>query len=208
MKINQKEAVRCLQQAVALYTEMGRLGMAARQLREIAEVMEREGDDSRQDAVIFYEQAADLYQTENQTAEANKCLLKIAQYSAELEAYPRAIQIYEAVAKAAVDNNLLKYSAKNHLMCAGMCVMASSDISTTRETMEKYEDIDLAFQDSREAKLLGALTDAWEAGDVDEYTMAIAEYDSLTRLDGWKTTMLVSYCLYIEGGGEYCLDEI
>jgi hypothetical protein len=34
---------------------------------------------------------------------------QIAQYAAELERYPQAIAIYEGVAKASVDNNLLKY---------------------------------------------------------------------------------------------------
>lgn len=190
-KSNPKEAVKCLQQAVSLYTEMGRLGMAARQLKEIAEVTEREGDESQRDAIMFYEQAADLYHTENQTAEANKCLIKVAQYSAELESYPRAIEIYETAAKMAVDNHLLKYSAKGHLLCAGICVMAHADLDRSREAIERYRDIDLAFDGSREAKLLIELADSWELGDVDAFTTAVAEYDSLTRLDGWKTTMLL-----------------
>jgi alpha-soluble NSF attachment protein len=47
-------ALKCLRSAVSLYTEMGRLGMAARQLREAAEVAERAGE--RGDARLFYEQ--------------------------------------------------------------------------------------------------------------------------------------------------------
>lgn len=35
--------------------------------------------------------------------------LQIAQFSAELERYPRAVELYEEVAKASVENNLLKY---------------------------------------------------------------------------------------------------
>lgn len=35
--------------------------------------------------------------------------LQIAQFSAELERYPRAVELYEEVAKSSVDNNLLKY---------------------------------------------------------------------------------------------------
>ena len=40
-------------------------------------------------------------------------LLQIAQFAAELERYPQAVKIYEDVARACVDNNLLKYR------CAG-----------------------------------------------------------------------------------------
>lgn len=36
-------------------------------------------------------------------------LLQIAQFAAELERYPQAVKIYEDVARACVDNNLLKY---------------------------------------------------------------------------------------------------
>ena len=30
-----------------------------------------------------------------------------------------------------------------------------------------------------------------DAGDVDAFTTAVAEFDSLTRLDAWKTALLV-----------------
>ena len=66
-------------------------------------------------------QAAELFEVENQSSEANKCRMKIAQFSAELERFPVAIEIYESIAKAQVDNNLLKYSAKGNLLNAGLC---------------------------------------------------------------------------------------
>jgi alpha-soluble NSF attachment protein len=34
---------------------------------------------------------------------------QIAQFAAELERYPQAVALYEGVARACVDNNLLKY---------------------------------------------------------------------------------------------------
>lgn len=184
------EAVRCLQQAVSLYTDMGRLGMAARQLREIAEVLEKEG--SKEESLLFYEQAADLFSTDNSTAEANKCLLKVAQFSAESDNFPKAIDIYEATAKAAVDNNLLRFSAKGHLLHAALCALCYMDPAAVRDRIERYKDIDLNFDGSREAKLVEALVDATETGDADAFTEAVAEFDALTRLDAFKTALLVS----------------
>ncbi len=35
------------------------------------------------------------------------------------------------------------------------------------------------------------LAEAHEAGDAEQFTDAIAEYDSMTRLDAWKTTLLL-----------------
>lgn len=43
--------------------------------QEIGEVLEKEGN--KEEAIMFYEQAADLFATENSTSEANKCNLKV-----------------------------------------------------------------------------------------------------------------------------------
>lgn len=126
--------------------------MAARQLKEIAETLEKENEP--EECILFYEQAADLYATENSTAEANKCNLKIAQYSAELEKYGVARDIYESVARTAVDNNLLKFGAKSYLLNAGLCCLCYMDASAIQEKIERYKDIDINFDGSREAKLL------------------------------------------------------
>lgn len=44
-------------------------------LQEIAEVLEKEGN--KEEAILFYEQAGDLFHTENATSEWNKCALKV-----------------------------------------------------------------------------------------------------------------------------------
>ena len=53
-----------------------------------------------------------MYEGEEQTSTANTCKLKVAQFSAKLECYVKAIELFEAVALASLDNNLLKYSVK------------------------------------------------------------------------------------------------
>lgn len=52
---------------------------------------------SQAKAVQHYEQAADYFRGEESTSSANKCMLKVAQYAAQLEDYDKAIQIYEQV---------------------------------------------------------------------------------------------------------------
>lgn len=188
-KVDQRRAIKCLQQAVSLYTDMGRLGMAARQLREIAETLEKEN--SREEALLFYEQAADIFATDNSVSESNKCLLKVAQFSAEMEDYPKAIEIFESVGRIAADNNLLRFSAKGHFLHAAMCALCNMDPGAVRHRLEKYKDIDLNFDGSRECSLVESLADALETGDEDAFTSAVAEYDSLTRLDGFKTAVLL-----------------
>lgn len=64
--------------------------------QNIAELYETECVDLAR-AMQHYEQAADYFRGEESTSSANKCMLKLAQYAAQLEHYDKAIQIYEQV---------------------------------------------------------------------------------------------------------------
>lgn len=75
---------------------MGRFTMAAKHHQSIAEIYESDAVDLER-AVHHYEQAADYFRGEESNSSANKCLLKVAQYAAQLENYDKAIQIYEQV---------------------------------------------------------------------------------------------------------------
>jgi hypothetical protein len=54
-----------------------------------------------------------------------------------------------------------------------------------------YRDIDLQFSGSREDVLLNTCREALSAADEKAFATAVAEFDSLTRLDTWKTNMLL-----------------
>ena len=47
--------------------------------------------------ILHYQTAADYFKGEESTSSANKCLVKVAEYSATLEKYDKAIKIYEQV---------------------------------------------------------------------------------------------------------------
>ena len=57
--------------------------------------------------------------------------------------------------------------------------------------LSKYEDQYPAFTDSREAKLIKTLTQEIENQDVEAFTEAVKQYDSISRLDSWHTTLLL-----------------
>ena len=57
--------------------------------------------------------------------------------------------------------------------------------------IKKYEETYPAFADSRECKLLKVLMEKLEEQDVDGFTDAVAEYDSISRLDQWFTNILL-----------------
>uniref|UniRef100_A0A3Q1F1T6 N-ethylmaleimide-sensitive factor attachment protein, alpha b n=1 Tax=Acanthochromis polyacanthus TaxID=80966 RepID=A0A3Q1F1T6_9TELE len=189
MAKNWCEAINCLNRAIEIYTDMGRFTIAAKHHITIAEIYETELVDIDK-AIAHYEQAADYYKGEESTSSANKCLLKVATYAAQLEQYPKAIEIYEQVGTHAMDSTLLKYSAKDHFFKAALCHFCV-DMLNAKLAVQKYEEMFPAFSDSRECKLLKKLLDAYEEQNVDAYTDSVKEFDTISRLDQWLTTMLL-----------------
>ncbi|CAI5780803.1 alpha-soluble NSF attachment protein [Podarcis lilfordi] len=164
-KADPQEAINCLLRSIEIYTDMGRFTIAAKHHITIAEIYETELVDIEK-AIAHYEQAADYYKGEESNSSANKCLLKVATYAAQLEQYQKAIEIYEQLA------------------------------------IQKYEEMFPAFSDSRECKLVKKLLDAHEEQNIDSYTESVKEYDSISRLDQWLTTMLLRIKKTIQGEEE------
>ena len=66
-----------------------------------------------------------------------------------------------------------------------------SDSLNATHALTRYEDQYPAFTDSREAKLIKSLTQEIENQDVEAFTEAVKQYDSISRLDSWHTTLLL-----------------
>uniref|UniRef100_A0A3Q2E8V9 Beta-soluble NSF attachment protein n=1 Tax=Cyprinodon variegatus TaxID=28743 RepID=A0A3Q2E8V9_CYPVA len=175
----------------------GRFTIAAKHHITIAEVYESELVDIDK-AIAHYEQAADYYKGEESNSSANKCLLKVGHYSAQLEQYQKAIEIYEQVAMSTMDNPLLKYNAKEYFFKASLCHFIVDELNA-KLAIEKYEEMFPAFSDSRELKLLKKLLEAHEEQNSEAFTEAVKEFDSVSRLDQWLTTMLLRIKKTIQG---------
>jgi len=188
-KSNPTEAVNCLLKAINIYTDMGRFSVAARHHVMVAEIYEGENADIEK-AVEHYSKAADYYQCEESNTSANRCLLNVARYAAQLEQYDRAIQIYESIGQSSLDNNLLKYGAKEHFLRAGLCHLCV-DALNAQIAIKRYEEMSPAFSDSRECKLLKDLSNKIEAQDVDGFSEVVQDYDSISHFDSWYTTLLL-----------------
>ncbi|EPY81991.1 beta-soluble NSF attachment protein isoform 1 [Camelus ferus] len=229
-KADPQEAINCLNAAIDIYTDMGRFTIAAKHHITIAEIYETELVDIEkvrmgQRAAVHAGLRGDLslgWRAGSVAAEvalhlvhpaegspgaapsvpvpcpglngelacgpwsssANKCLLKVAAYAAQLEQYQRAIEIYEQVGASTMDNPLLKYSAKDYFFKAALCHFIVDELNA-KLALEKYEEMFPAFTDSRECKLL-----------------KVKEFDSISRLDQWLTTMLLRIKKSIQGDGE------
>eukprot|EP00727_Mastigamoeba_balamuthi_P001482 m51a1_g11330 putative soluble nsf attachment protein alpha isoform (289) ;mRNA; r:132871-134004 len=188
-KTNGAEAVRCFKTAVDMYTAGGHFSMAAKHLQDMGELCEADNDN--EGAIEYFTKAAEFYEGENATSRANQCLVKVALMSALAEKYDDAVEMFERVARAALESSLLKWGAKNYLLKAALCHLAKGDVVAAKTSLGRYQEWDVSFGSQRECKLAVAVADAYEQYDEEAFTNAVVEYDSVTKLEAWMTTMLL-----------------
>ena len=103
------------------------------------------------------------YNNNNGHSQANGCFLKVAQFAGTLEDYDRAIDLFERVASKSLDNNLTKWSVREYLFKAMICVLCLKvdslmiiylkDPVRSAASLEKYQSMDPAFKGTRECNL-------------------------------------------------------
>jgi alpha-soluble NSF attachment protein len=103
----------------------------------------------------------------------------------------KAIGNFEKVAQLAINNNLMRYSVKEYFLKAGICHMATKDMVATNRAMEKYREMDPTFPSQREHQLLVDLIQAVESNDQELFTDKLFAYDQMSKLDRWKTAILL-----------------
>lgn len=204
-KINAVESVESYKRAIDIYTDMGRFNMAAKYHTNVAELFEEQVRDMDQ-AVVHYERAADYYKGEESKSAANKVLLKVANINALNENYIRAAEIYEEIGREAAENKLLVYGAKDYFFKATACQLCVDTIQG-KNAYQGYINVFPTFADSREAKLLVKLFDALENSKVDDYTAAVEEYDSISRMDPLVVKLFLKVKKGIQESESAALDD-
>jgi len=116
--------------------------------------------------------------------------------------YYKAIENFERVSKSSINNHLMKWSVKEYFLKAGICHLASKDLVATNRALQVYVDLDNTFASTREHQLLVDLTEAVEQGDQEAFADKLYQYDQLSKLDKWKTTLLLRIKNDIEETGE------
>lgn len=95
------------------------------------------------------------------------------------------------MAISSLESNLLKWSAKDYLLRAGICHLAGGEVGAALSAVERYKSLDASFEGTREGTFLEAVTRAFEAADADAFTDLVREYDEISRLDPQKTSLLL-----------------
>lgn len=85
----------------------------------------------------------------------------------------------------------MKWSVKEYFLKAGICHLANNDTVATNRALDSYRDLDPAFTQTREHQLLVDLAEAVEEGDQEKFADRLFQYDQMSKLDKWKTTLLL-----------------
>ncbi|KAG0222022.1 soluble NSF attachment protein [Mortierella sp. GBAus27b] len=189
-KSSPSDAIGSLEQAIIILTEKGRFQSAAKNQEDIAAIYESELIDLEK-AMVAYETAADWYAGESSTALSHKCLLKVGTFAGQLGYYDKAIEKFELVAKESLDNQLMKWSLKEYFLKAGLCHTANGDVVSAHNAVARYCEMDVTFSSTRECQFLQNILSAVDNSDVNQFTSSVVEFDQLTKLDNWKTKILL-----------------
>jgi alpha-soluble NSF attachment protein len=209
-KSNPVDAVSSYQSAVSLLTDAGRLTQAAQLCKECAELYESEevaeagGKSNVVAAIEAYEQAGELFGMEDSKSQASQCRAKVAELcSAALDPPDllRAAGLYDELGRACLDSNLLKYNAKSYFLQAILCHLANGDAIGAEQALGRYEGVDYTFAESREGKFCRQLVECVEGYDAEAFATACYEFDRISKLDPWKTSMLVKVKRSIQDDG-------
>ena len=207
-KTSAVDAVQSYQSAISLMMDGGRLTQAAKMSRECAELFENDDTGEFVDkAIEYYNQAADLFEMEDSKSQASSCKAKVAELASAAMDPPdllTASKIYNDLGINCLDSNLLKFNAKGYFLQAILCQLANGDGVGASNALQRYEAVDYTFSDSREGKFCSALITAVEEYDAEGFAQASFEYDRISKLDPWKTSMLVKIKRGIQdsaGGG-------
>ncbi|KAI6007445.1 soluble NSF attachment protein [Pisolithus albus] len=208
-------AVQALGQTITHLTSSGRFRQAADREKEIAQIYQFELHDLRR-ACDSLERAADWYSQEDANAFVSfhshliqasqlhshqncECVFqRRGRFACRARGVSQAIQRYEQVADQSLTSALTKYSVKEYWLRACLCALAMKDSITAKRNIQKYMAQDPTFASTRECKFVNALIDAVQAEDQQAFTGCVVEYDQVTKLDNWKTPILLKIKRTIE----------
>jgi alpha-soluble NSF attachment protein len=141
---------------------------------------------------------------EDSKSSANTCRAKVAELSSAALDPPdllKASQIYQRLGLACLDSNLLKFNAKGYFLQAILCQLANGDAVGAEQALSRYEGVDYTFTESREGKFARQLVDCVDRLDAESMATACFEFDRISKLDPWKTSMLVKVKRSIQEDG-------
>ena len=178
-----------LEKAIELFKNIGNFNMVSKYYKELAELHEV---NYIKEAIEYYTKAIDFYNLENNSINSDICRQKMAILYTQVGDYNVAANIYEDISKNFINNNSLKYQVKSLLMNAEICRMVNFCHKQMFEKLNEYKNIDVTFETSREYNFLFNLIKSITSYNLNDFSLAVFNYNDMTKLDDWKLNALLT----------------
>lgn len=189
---NNKEAMKIFKLVAEMRMKGNKFQQAGKLYTEMAQMEEKEMNHKA--ALELYQSAADCFQADNSASSESQALLKVAELSAMEMDYKTAIEIYEKVSATSLENSLLKYSVKDYMYKASLCQLSIcaqiSDFKTLEDKLERYKDMNPAWDGDKACAFIEQLIKAFDDGDVEAFSEACFKYNQIYKLDQFATKIL------------------
>jgi len=192
-----KEAIDAFNLAIYGFKEQGRCGIAAKCYSAVGKIYEK--DRNIVAAMEAFQNAADLYQAEDNMVHRNELLLKIAFFSAERQEWKKAIEIFEEISKIgmAPSRHNSQFQVPGYLSRASIlqlvlaCKSDTRSMDVVREALLRYGRLCPAFDRNKDMELAKNLLQDCEDMNIKKFTDHIYQYDKIHHLDDWTAKMLL-----------------
>ena len=117
--------------------------------------------------------------------------IKIANYLVTTESYSDASILYDNIAQYYITETLLKYSAHNFFLQAGLCLLCMDDIVSATRYLEKYCTSCMDNSTQKEYKFFENIVTCYRKNNIDEFMNTINDYESTNKLSNYLVNLLV-----------------
>ncbi|EAX86953.1 alpha-soluble NSF attachment protein, putative [Trichomonas vaginalis G3] len=194
---NFSKAIDMFIRAANFYRESNKTSQAAKLLVEASKVFLE--DENQDQAVQVLEEAVQIYEDENQPSSACQHITTIADIKSGQKNYVDASKLYRKVAEIRLADRLTQLAATEYMEKATLCQLAAGDLIGAEKMCDEFVNAAPQFDSTREYKLLKALFEAFRNHDNQARATAVAEYDSIKRLDKWHIEVHTDIMNIIQG---------
>jgi alpha-soluble NSF attachment protein len=197
-----KLVIKYYDRAINIYINNGKWNLAAKKTKIIAELYDEYDILDKNDGINRYIQAIDLYEKEgNNFFDIKQCSIKIALYKVEKEEFIEAIKIFDDIARKTYHKATFAAGsiAKTDFLRTLLVALMFDNIKTD-QLLNEYRNLDHYFASSRECKFIENLLSCINDNNVEEeFSNICFEYDNITPLDPWQTSILLKIKIYCMG---------
>lgn len=202
-----------MEEAAKAYVKAGDAKSAAALLRDVVDMYDKAqkytnaakacaalGDITMGDeAMRWLQQAVRYFRNQGAKVTASEIVLKMADMKARSGDYAGAQQIYDQLAREALEDRVARGNARKLFFTTLLCQLAlmtpeslMEDVDALEERFQEYQELDTQFNtNTREHMFMTDVIAAIQGEDTAMFDEAVHEYDSICPLDDLREKMIL-----------------